>query len=44
MQLEVDEAVIYAAECAARDNIPIFIDAGPANRYFLTDCRRLVFA
>lgn len=38
MQLEVDEeAVIYAAECAARDNIPIFIDAGPANRYFPLD-------
>lgn len=35
MQLEIDqEAVIYAAECAAKRNIPIFIDAGPANRHF----------
>lgn len=35
MQLEIDpDSVIYAAECAAKQNIPIFIDAGPANRYF----------
>jgi ribokinase len=35
MQLEIDaEAVIYAAEAAAKKNIPVFIDAGPANRYF----------
>lgn len=35
MQLEIDpEAIIYAAECAASRGIPIFIDAGPANRYF----------
>ncbi len=35
MQFEIDsEAVIYAANAAAKKNIPVFIDAGPANRYF----------
>lgn len=35
MQLEIDpEAVVYTAGEAARRNIPIFIDAGPANRNF----------
>ena len=35
MQLEIShDAVIYAARAAARKNIPIFMDAGPADRAF----------
>ena len=38
MQLEIDpEAIIYAADCAAKAGIPIFIDAGPANKDFPLD-------
>ncbi len=38
MQLEIDpEAIIYAAERAAEAGIPIFIDAGPANKDFPLD-------
>lgn len=38
LQLEIaPEAVIYAAEQAAAKNIPIFIDAGPASKYFPLD-------
>lgn len=35
LQMEIaPEAVIYAAKCAAAQNIPIFMDAAPADRYF----------
>lgn len=38
MQLEIDpEAIIYAANCAAKAGIPIFIDAGPASKSFPLD-------
>lgn len=38
MQLEISpEAVIYAADTAAKQNIPIFIDAGPATKNFPLD-------
>ena len=38
MQLEIDpEAIIYAANCAHKAGIPIFIDAGPANKNFPLD-------
>lgn len=38
MQLELDpEAIIYAASAAARQGVPIFIDAGPASRTFPLD-------
>ena len=38
MQLEIDpEAIIYAANCAAKACIPIFIDAGPASKTFPLD-------
>ena len=38
MQLEIDyEAIIYAANRAAQAGIPIFIDAGPANKDFPLD-------
>lgn len=38
MQLEIDpEATIYAANAAARQGVPIFIDAGPATKSFPLD-------
>lgn len=38
MQLEIEpEAIIYAANTAAKQGIPIFIDAGPATKTFPLD-------
>ena len=38
MQLEIDpEAIIYAARTAAENGIPVFMDAGPANKAFPLD-------
>ncbi|MBQ9080186.1 MAG: ribokinase [Clostridia bacterium] len=38
MQLEIDpEAIIYAANCASKAGVPIFIDAGPATKAFPLD-------